>query len=169
MTYKNDIRLNLLILVACAVGVFCFCNYLATENYEDTGTGQWLVQQESPPVDYDKIPRLLKAIAIVECGKAGNFKVIGDGGRSYGPLQISKPYWVDANMAEGGWFDCWRYDYACRVVIQYWHRYARRAFYDEDLETLARLHNGGPNGARLDSTLHYWDKVKREYDKLKGN
>ena len=42
----------------------------------------------------------------------------------------------------------------------YGERYARRTGRQPTAEVLARIHNGGPNGWRKDSTLAYWAKVK---------
>jgi glutathione peroxidase len=40
-------------------------------------------------------------------------------------------------------------------------RYAPQAWAQGDVETLARVHNGGPAGARKQATLPYADKVRR--------
>jgi len=42
----------------------------------------------------------------------------------------------------------------------YWRRYCPAALEAGDWETLARVHNGGPVGARSKATLAYWRKVK---------
>ena len=34
------------------------------------------------------------------------------------------------------------------------------------MQDIARIHNGGPNGYRKDSTLGYWKKVKIQLRKL---
>ena len=35
-----------------------------------------------------------------------------------------------------------------------------------NMQDIARIHNGGPNGYRKDSTLGYWKKVKIQLRKL---
>jgi hypothetical protein len=101
---------------------------------------------------------LLDAIEQVESG--GDVNAVGDGGRAIGPMQIHRVYWLDAKMP--GRYEQVKYRrYARQTVLRYWHRYAGKALTDGDWETLARTHNGGPQGARKDATLHYWVKVKR--------
>ena len=40
-------------------------------------------------------------------------------------------------------------------------RYAPVAWQKGDAETIARIHNGGPNGAKIQATLGYWKLVRR--------
>jgi hypothetical protein len=87
----------------------------------------------------------------------------GDGGRAIGPFQIHWAYWKDAGVP-GKYEDCRDMGYARRVVIAYWRRYCPQALADRDAEVLARTHNGGPAGAKRDSTLPFWRKVKRELE-----
>ena len=51
-----------------------------------------------------------------------------------------------------------------QVMLAYWEyygeQYARQTGRQPTAEVLARIHNGGPNGWRKDSTLEYWRKVK---------
>lgn len=104
---------------------------------------------------------LLDAIRKVESndGKV----MVGDDGAAIGPYHIHKDYWLDAvrhNPSIGGTYqDCMRKEYAELVVLAYWDRYASR---DASNETLARIHNGGPCGAKRKATLRYWAKVRRE-------
>ena len=37
-----------------------------------------------------------------------------------------------------------------------------KALEELDLKTLARIHNGGPDGAKKISTLFYWTKVRKQ-------
>jgi hypothetical protein len=88
----------------------------------------------------------------------------GDGGKAIGPFQIHLGYWQDALRAEpalgGGYADCRRRAYAERVVVAYMQKYAKDAWARGDAETIARVHNGGPNGAQKDATLGYWQRVR---------
>ncbi len=104
------------------------------------------------------IDQLLDAMRKVESD--GDDNKAGDGGKAIGPLQIHRDYWVDAQLPDGKYEDCYKYDYAKRVVMAYWQRHASFALRHSDLKTLARVHNGGPDGARKDSTLEYWHKVE---------
>lgn len=105
----------------------------------------------------------LDAIAKVESNN--NDKAIGDKGKAIGRYQIWEIYWKDAltyaPKIEGTYQDCRTKDYAERVLIAYMMRYARKALQDNDLQTLARIHNGGPKGAEKDATLPYWEKVSK--------
>ena len=108
------------------------------------------------------ISDLLRAMAIVESGSTADSDVLGDNGRSLGPLQIGQAYWTDANMPDGDYEDCTSYDYACRVAVKYWMRYCHEALCERDYATLARIHNGGPRGHCKKTTLKYWAKVQKE-------
>ena len=54
-------------------------------------------------------------------------------------------------------------DYADRIVRAYMKRYAteRRLGRKVTQEDIARIHNGGPNGYKKESTEKYWSKVKK--------
>jgi len=105
----------------------------------------------------------LDAIAKVESNN--NDEAIGDKGKAIGRYQIWEIYWKDAltyaPKIEGTYQDCRTKDYAERVLIAYMMRYARKALQDNDLETLARVHNGGPKGATKQATESYWEKVSK--------
>jgi hypothetical protein len=86
---------------------------------------------------------------------------VGDGGAALGPYQIHREYWQDAverDKSLGGTYeDVKDPAYAERVVRAYMARYAPKG---ADFETLARIHNGGPKGAKKESTMGYWGRVK---------
>jgi hypothetical protein len=84
----------------------------------------------------------------------------GDGGRSLGPLQISRAYFADSRVA-GSYEQVVDLGFARRVVSAYLQRYAPKAWAAGDVETLARIHNGGPAGARKAATVSYGAKVAR--------
>jgi hypothetical protein len=89
--------------------------------------------------------------------------VLGDSGKSLGPLQISKAYWQDANIG-GKYSSCSSYSYSVRVVTSYLTRYCRNG----SIEQMARCHNSGPSWRKkYHLTANYWRKFKRELDKLK--
>ena len=86
--------------------------------------------------------------------------ILGDNGRSLGPLQISRAYHADSRVA-GDYSQVTDLAYARRVTTAYLKRYAPQAWEAGDVETLARVHNGGPAGARKAATLGYAEKVRR--------
>ena len=109
------------------------------------------------------LDELLDAIRKVESGglKDGGRKAVGDGGKAIGPYQIHRAYWEDSKVP-GKHEDCREPEYARKVVLAYWKRYAPKSLEAVDAQSLARVHNGGPDGAKQDCTLTFWRKVERE-------
>ena len=126
------------------------------------------------PLDVNR--NLLDAMRQVESG--GNDCAIGDkhlNNKAYGPYQIREPYYEDArqfNPNLGGNFrDVWGEGsdrYSEMVVGSYMGRYATRERLGRDPtdEDIARIHNGGPNGYKKDSTLPYWNEVQKELNRM---
>ena len=122
---------------------------------------------------------VFQALRVVETGGQPNAGrgAIGDGGNAYGPYQIWMPYFADATerQYEGiptqdiSWEDCLNDTYASEVVVlAYMRRYAKDEYFRlvdgtatlEDVEKIARIHNGGPRGHSKSATLGYWAKVQ---------
>jgi len=105
----------------------------------------------------------LDALAHVESGC--DDEAIGDDGKAIGRYQIWEAYWSDALVKApsigGEYEDCKGKVYAERVLVAYMLRYAAQAVKDKDYETLARIHNGGPQGHKRKATLKYWEKVEK--------
>ena len=105
-------------------------------------------------------------------GVADPLNAVGDNGRSRGPYQIMEGYYNDAVQKDPSLRDGGKsYDnvsgpgsmeYSRRVIQAYMDRYATgaRLGHPATDEDIARIHNGGPNGYKRDSTLGYWEKVK---------
>jgi hypothetical protein len=125
----------------------------------------WLVVTAWPPVggvqnvgqtDPGQINLLLDAIAQMESGD--NPSVIGDGGRASGLYQIHRAYWADGTRFLG--VD-WGYEQAAdpakakEVVKAYLLHYGQGC----SLLEMARIHNGGPNGHKRQSTLEYARRI----------
>jgi hypothetical protein len=108
------------------------------------------------------LDEVLDALRATESGGQGNGgrDATGDRGRAIGPYQIHRAYFVDSGVA-GRYEDCRDPAFARRVVIAYWRRWCPDALERCDAEVLARVHNGGPRGARKASTLAYWRRVER--------
>jgi hypothetical protein len=108
--------------------------------------------------------RFVRAIHQIESnGRYGPIK--GDNGKALGPFQIHQGYWQDARMSYGKYGDCQSYSYALDVMTAYLNRYGLRFIRNQDYQSLARIHNGGPSGPSKPATWAYWMKVKRELDK----
>ena len=106
-------------------------------------------------------------------GECDPLNAVGDGGTSFGPYQIRRAYYSDAvqynpRLQDGGKsfenvHGPGSYVYSERVIQAYMDRYATEARLGHTAmnEDIARIHNGGPNGYKRDSTLGYWEKVKK--------
>lgn len=90
--------------------------------------------------------------------------IIGDKGRALGPFQIHFKYWQDSGVS-GSYTNCAEYDYSVKVVTGYMNRYATQFVLKSNYQAMARIHNGGPNGHKSESTLAYWRKVQRHLKK----
>ena len=123
---------------------------------------------------------LLDAIEWVE--SRGNASAIGDNGRAVGAYQIHKIYVDDVNRilkgwkqqigdqikeaggkGLGGWFVPYTYDDRRNRILSRDMTRVYLTYYspsNDNLEQMARIHNGGPNGWEKDSTKPYWLKVK---------
>lgn len=108
-------------------------------------------------------PEFFAALCQVETG--GREGAVGDGGRALGPYQIHRAYHADSRVP-GPYAHVRDRAYAERVMVAYWRRYCPDALDRGDLQTLARVHNGGPGGHRKRSTLKYWQKVHTELRRL---
>jgi hypothetical protein len=99
-----------------------------------------------------------RAIHLVETsGRTG--PILGDGGKALGPLQIHRAYHADSRVA-GDYSRVADLDYSKRVATAYLERYAPAAWKAGDVETLARVHNGGPRGHLNQATKGYGVRVK---------
>lgn len=125
----------------------------------------WWNRGTSDDAEHPTWPReqILAAIRFVESSDRDDV-ADGDGGKAIGVYQIHEAYWRDAVRAEpslgGSYQDCRRRAYAERVVAAYMQKWAPAAWAAGDAETIARVHNGGPEGARKESTLRYWERVR---------
>lgn len=112
-----------------------------------------VVAHAAPPDSF------FRALHVVETGgKRG--PILGDNGKALGPLQIHRAYHSDSRVA-GNYSQCADLEYSKRVVSAYLQRYAPAAWAAGDVETLARVHNGGPRGASKAATASYAAKVRR--------
>ena len=99
-----------------------------------------------------------RALHVVETsGRTG--PIVGDGGAALGPLQIHRAYHADSRVA-GAYERVADLDYSKRVATAYLKRHAPTAWAAGDVETLARVHNGGPRGHLKPATKGYGARVK---------
>lgn len=121
---------------------------------------------EAPKSASWTLDEIFAAIRLVETGgtKKGGRDAVGDGGKAIGPYQIQRPYWIDSKIP-GKFEDCRDAAYSRKVMIAYWRRYCPKALEALDAQSLARVHNGGPDGHKENSTKVFWRKVERELAK----
>lgn len=88
----------------------------------------------------------------------------GDGGLAIGPYQIHELYWRDAVRFRpelgGTYQDCRDRAYAEAVIDAYMRKWAADAWEKGYAERIARIHNGGPLGAKKSATNEYWRRVR---------
>jgi hypothetical protein len=124
-----------------------------------------------PPPEGTDTRRLLDALRAVETGgQRDPDNAIGDDGRALGAYQIHRVYWLDAceydrTLRDRGYEAVTDRAYAERVVIAYLSRYAR----DWSINTISRIHNGGPKGVGKRATDGYAVKARRAFDAIKPN
>jgi len=111
-----------------------------------------------PTANQIDMQKFFHALSAVESNHNDN--AIGDNGRALGRYQIWQVYWQDSRIS-GKYEQVKNKKYAERVMIGYWKRYCPTALKNKDLETLARIHNGGPKGNKKQATIKYWLKVKK--------
>lgn len=99
-----------------------------------------------------------RALHLVESSGRNTGLIIGDGGKALGPLQIHRAYHADSRVA-GAYERVADLDYSKRVATAYLKRYAPTAWAAGDVETLARVHNGGPRGHLKPATKGYGVRV----------
>ena len=82
----------------------------------------------------------------------------------FGPYQMKRIVIDDVNRILGT--KIYKYEDAmdeqksrdiCEFYITYW---AEKAGMEHNIETMARIWNGGPGGYKKKSTIKYWNKIK---------
>ena len=100
---------------------------------------------------------LFRAMAAVE--SSNNPRAVNSKETALGIYQIRPMYFLDAGV-QGNHTQVYDPAVARKVCERYFMRYEPKAFANNDIETLARLHNGGPNWRKKD-TDKYWNKIKK--------
>lgn len=170
-------KIVITVIVAMLVLVFSGCE-------DDMDIEQVVRGVETPKeIVYTSAPTfddLLDAIEQVESG--GDPNAVGDNGKAIGAYQIHKIYVDDVNriLELNGWTiksrtldfpeelkwvthgDRWDRDKSREMTRIYLANYCNAAVLGRTstYEDMARIHNGGPDGWKKDSTKKYWEKVK---------
>ena len=110
-------------------------------------------------------------LAMIQVESSGNDLAVGDNGASWGCLQLQAAYVQDAaEYAKQDWkhSDAFDRQKAIDITLAYMARYAteKRLGRPVTAEDIARIHNGGLNGYKKESTKKYWAKVKAELIKM---
>lgn len=124
---------------------------------------------------------LTNAICVVECGMwpddmtAQDIMIIPRGkAGERGPFQLTRQYVEDVSRIFKEDIPFYEADdiAACRgMMMIYWDHYAtpERIGHEPTMEDLARIHNGGPDGYKKESTKEYWYKVKKVLEDKNGS
>ena len=109
---------------------------------------------------------LLPLLAQVESGS--NPDAIGDNGKAVGIYQLHKCVVDDVNeiySMEFKYSDRFKPQLAkviAQLYLRYWGiQYEKKTGKKVTLEVLARCFNGGPKGYKKESTVKYWNKIKK--------
>ena len=106
-------------------------------------------------------------LTLIAVESSGDPNAIGDQGRAYGLLQMHSAYVQDAaEWAKTDWTheDAFDPQKARTIFIAYMDRYAQDHKRPEGMsraEYISRIHHGGPRGFLKESTIPYWNKVKK--------
>ena len=118
-----------------------------------------LVALGSSRRNYGTKEDLFRAMAQVE--SSGNPKAINAKETALGIYQIRPAYFKDAEIG-GKHTDVYDPIVAKKVVLAYFQRYEPEALKNNDIETLARCHNGGNSWRKHKSkTDIYWNKIQK--------
>ena len=142
--------------------------------YDADGPVEWGIQTNDVYADnFDTVPGVDLDVVIERLIRVENprrdVNAVGDKhltNKAYGLLQIRKPYLDDVNRIVGTSYAiedmkdpelaCW----AAKIYLNhYGERYQRKTGEAPTLEVYARIHNGGPNGWRKESTRDYIRKL----------
>mgnify|MGYP000200123774 FL=1 len=117
-----------------------------------------LVALGSSRRNYGTKEDLFRAMAAVE--SSDNPKAVNAKENALGLYQIRPMYFLDSGV-KGSHTQVYEPTVARKVCEKYFMRYEPKAFINNDIETLARLHNAGPNWRKnKSSTDKYWNKIK---------
>ena len=117
-----------------------------------------LVALGSSRRNYGTKEDLFRAMAAVE--SSNNPKAVNAKETALGIYQIRPMYFLDSGI-KGSHTQVYEPTVARKVCERYFLRYEPKAFANNDIETLARLHNAGPNWRKnKSSTDKYWNKIK---------
>ena len=108
-------------------------------------------------------------LILIQIESGGNDRQIGDNGLAYGCLQMHAAYVQDAAEYAGkDWVheDAFDRETSIEIFTAYMDRYAtkERLGRTPTVSDIVRIHNGGPNGYKKESTLSYLTKFNNQLD-----
>ena len=167
MNNKGILETIALAICLCVIGIW----FLSTDECKvtddlsiitDGAMGKDALTDETRGTEPPSFEDLLDAIEFVESG--GDSNAVGDNGNAIGSFQIWKIYVDDVNRIRGN--D--KYSYTDRLDRSKSRDMATIYLnhYGGTLEEMARIHNGGPQGHKKESTLKYWVKVKERLEQI---
>lgn len=167
--------------VLCGIGVGGFATGWIIQN-----DSEYILEQWREAVD-PSFEDLLDEIEWVE--SRGDPNAAGDGGEAIGAYQLTEIYVDDVNRiligwkeqigqqikeaggkGLGGWFvpytykDRWNRNHS-RDMARVYLTYYNPSDAENEFEAMARIHNGGPDGWKKESTKEYWEKVESRLER----
>ena len=110
-------------------------------------------------------------LAIIQVESSGNDMAVGDNGKAYGAMQMHAIYVDDVNRISAYKYkheDAFDRGLAIEMFFLYTKHYAteERLGREPTMEDIARIHNGGPDGWKKESTVPYWNKILQAHSKI---
>ena len=105
-------------------------------------------------------------LLIIQIESNGDVFAVGDDGKAHGALQLHAIYVEDVNRIAGTTYthdDAFDISKSIDMFLIYTDHYAtkERIGRKPSYEDIARIHNGGPNGWKKNSTKQYWNKIQQ--------
>ena len=119
-----------------------------------------MLYKQKVVMERTELLELIKAIRAVESS---------NGMTSRNELQITPICIEDVNRLYGTHYrmlDAWDRAKSEEIAILYLSYWASKANAPKTAELYARIWNGGPNGWKKQSTLKYWNKVKKQLKRI---
>lgn len=108
-------------------------------------------------------PKFFDVLGQVESNNSDS--AVGDDGKAIGRYQIWRIYYEDAKEFDKSisfsYKSVTNKANAEKVITSYLNRYGKKFIQNNDWVSLARIHNGGPNGYRNPATLGYGRKFQK--------
>ena len=157
-------RLFVLLFAVLFLQVYGNVHSTKTEKLDKSFVSEMVVPKISELREFTDWDVFVTALVNVESN--GDSLIVGKS-RDCGILQITPIMIADVNQRIG--YERYSLDDAFRVKesIEIFYDFVAHYVPDRDFEKVARRWNGGPKGDTSEKTLHHWNKVQKEFNRLK--